>query len=154
MRLGRAVGAMHAATEKEEAKRIKRISKERLKALCADDEEAYMKFIDTAKDTRITHLLRQTNSDLDGLAQAVVAQQNDDIHGGRPIMTANIGDSEAVDETMFGAQKMEDGEVEGKGSKLDYYAVAHRITEKVTAAKYSGWWYVEGMPVEGLAVDG
>jgi ATP-dependent helicase STH1/SNF2 len=44
-------------TEKEEQKRIERLAKERLKALKADDEEAYMKLIDTAKDTCITHLL-------------------------------------------------------------------------------------------------
>jgi ATP-dependent helicase STH1/SNF2 len=52
----------HANTEKEEAKRIERFLKERLKALKADDNEAYMKLIDTAKDTRIAHLLRQTDS--------------------------------------------------------------------------------------------
>ena len=39
-----------------------RLAKECLKALKADDEEAYMKLIDTAKDTRITHLLQQTNA--------------------------------------------------------------------------------------------
>jgi ATP-dependent helicase STH1/SNF2 len=37
-KLGRAVIQFHAATEKEEQKRIERISKERLKALKADDE--------------------------------------------------------------------------------------------------------------------
>jgi len=41
LRLGRAVQSIHAITEKEEQKRIERISKERLKALKADDEEAY-----------------------------------------------------------------------------------------------------------------
>jgi ATP-dependent helicase STH1/SNF2 len=73
---GRAVLNFHTHTEKEEHKRIERLAKERLKALKADDEEAYMKLIDTAKDTRITHLLRQTDAYLDSLAQAVVAQQN------------------------------------------------------------------------------
>jgi hypothetical protein len=43
-------------------------SKERLKVLKADDEEAYMKLIDTAKDTCITHLLQQTDAYLDSLA--------------------------------------------------------------------------------------
>ena len=64
-RLGKAVLNFHAFTEKEEQKRIERISKERLKALKADDEEAYLKLLDTAKDTRITQLLRQTDSYLD-----------------------------------------------------------------------------------------
>ncbi|KAG1875827.1 hypothetical protein F4604DRAFT_1924898 [Suillus subluteus] len=53
-------------------------SKDRLKALKADDEEAYMKLIDTAKDTRITHLLWQMDAYLNWLVQAAVAQQNDD----------------------------------------------------------------------------
>ena len=77
LRLDRAVLNFHAHTEKEEQKRIERLAKECLKALKADDEEAYMKLIDTAKDTRITHLLRQTDAYLDSLAQAVVAQQNE-----------------------------------------------------------------------------
>jgi hypothetical protein len=59
IRLGRAVLSFHAYMEKEEQKQIERISKERLKVFKADDKEAYMKLIDTAKDTRITHLLRQ-----------------------------------------------------------------------------------------------
>ena len=74
LKLGRAVQNLHSFTEKEEAKRIERILRERLKALRADDEEAYMKLIDTAKYTRITHLLKQTDAYLDSLAQAVVAQ--------------------------------------------------------------------------------
>ena len=51
LKLGRSVQALHGWMEKKEAKRIERISKERLKALKAGDEEAYMKVIDSAKDT-------------------------------------------------------------------------------------------------------
>ena len=40
LKLGRSVQASHGCTEKEEAKRIERISKERLKALKADEKEA------------------------------------------------------------------------------------------------------------------
>ena len=126
LKLGRAVQNFHTYTEKEEAKRIERISKERLKALKADDEEAYMKLIDTAKDTRITHLLRQTDAYLDSLAQAVVAQQNDDVHRDT---VAIIPEDGPADETMFGAQKIVDPD---EKTKIDYYAVAHRITEKVS----------------------
>ena len=36
-----------------------------------------MKLIDTTKDTRITHLLRQTDGYLESLPQAVRAQQSD-----------------------------------------------------------------------------
>ncbi|CAE6467441.1 unnamed protein product [Rhizoctonia solani] len=131
-RLGRAVLQFHVATEKEEQKRIERISKERLKALKADDEgnaEAYLKLIDTAKDTRITHLLKQTDSYLDSLAQAVVAQQNDDIHRDAPPIPFDTEDGPASEAT-FGATRLDDPS-EDKG-KVDYYAVAHRISEKIT----------------------
>ncbi|KAI6022553.1 SNF2 family N-terminal domain-containing protein, partial [Pisolithus marmoratus] len=113
----------HAYTEKEEQKRIERISKERLKALKADDEEAYMKLIDTAKDTRITHLLRQTDAYLDSLAQAVMAQQNE---AGVPTEArkARLAKQRlAPRSTMILADE--------KG-KVDYYAVAHRVSERIT----------------------
>ncbi|KAF6765924.1 SNF2-family ATP dependent chromatin remodeling factor snf21 [Ephemerocybe angulata] len=130
LRLGRAVLNFHAQTEKEEQKRIERLAKERLKALKADDEEAYMKLIDTAKDTRITHLLRQTDSYLDSLAHAVVAQQNE--YG--PIGgLANIEHEEGpTSEATFGAQiSKEDDEARHDDKKVDYYAIAHRISEKI-----------------------
>jgi ATP-dependent helicase STH1/SNF2 len=122
-RIGRAVLQFHVYTEKEEQKRIERLAKERLKALKADDEEAYMKLIDTAKDTRITHLLRQTDSFLDSLAQAVVQQQNEGGIGGM------VYDNEPTSEATFGAQVLDEEATSDK--KVDYYAVAHRISEKV-----------------------
>jgi ATP-dependent helicase STH1/SNF2 len=122
IRLGKAVLSFHAHAEREEQKRIERISKERLKALKADDEEAYMKLIDTAKDTRITHLLKQTDTYLDSLAQAVMAQQCEN-----PLDLVE----EATSEETFGAHKSFDDPQEDKG-KIDYYAVAHRIKEKVS----------------------
>ncbi|KAJ3849296.1 SNF2-family ATP dependent chromatin remodeling factor snf21 [Lentinula lateritia] len=124
-RLGRSVLNFHTQTEKEEQKRIERISKERLKALKADDEEAYMKLIDTAKDTRITHLLRQTDTFLDSLAQSVMAQQNE----GAGLRDFEMEDAPASEAT-FGAQVSTD-EPQDK-TKVDYYAVAHRISERVT----------------------
>ncbi|KAK0526835.1 ATP-dependent DNA helicase Snf21 [Tilletia horrida] len=141
-RIGKAVLKLHADTEKEEQRRIERIAKERLNALKADDEEAYLKLIDTAKDTRIAHLVRQTDAYLDSLAQAVQAQQNDDVHadaiaaeraGLGPLpedMTANQQIGIAVDETMFGARK--DDDIADDKGKVDYYSVAHRISERVT----------------------
>ncbi|KAJ8091396.1 ATP-dependent DNA helicase Snf21 [Marasmius tenuissimus] len=125
LRLGRAVGSFHSQTEKEEQKRIERISKERLRALKADDEEAYMKLIDTAKDTRITHLLRQTDGYLDSLAQAVAAQQNEN---GIQHHLYNPDDG-PTSEATFGAQVMADDD--DRERKVDYYAVAHRIQEKI-----------------------
>jgi ATP-dependent helicase STH1/SNF2 len=126
-RLGRAVLNFHAHTEKEEQKRIERLAKERLRALKADDEEAYMKLIDTAKDTRITHLLRQTDAYLDSLAQAVVAQQNE----GGPMQEQGFEQEDGpANENTFGAKINPDDVVEDR--KVDYYAVAHRISEKIT----------------------
>src|SRR5690606_37211963 len=96
-KLGRLVLQFHAHIEKEEAKRLERISKERLKALKNDDEEAYMKLIDQAKDTRITHLLKQTDSYLQSLAEAVTAQQNDAVHSD----SVTRGGVEMMDELNF-----------------------------------------------------
>ncbi|KAF8168355.1 SNF2-family ATP dependent chromatin remodeling factor snf21 [Crassisporium funariophilum] len=127
LRLGRAVLNFHAHTEKEEQKRIERLAKERMKALKADDEEAYMKLIDTAKDTRITHLLRQTDTYLDSLAHAVVAQQNE---SGPVLETGFEQEDGPANEATFGAQIAADDAADDK--KVDYYAVAHRISEKVT----------------------
>lgn len=128
IRLSRAVLNFHAHTEKEEQKRIERLAKERLRALKADDEEAYMKLIDTAKDTRITHLLRQTDAYLDSLAQAVVAQQNE----GGPMNELGFEQEDGpANEATFGAQINADDVVEDT-KKVDYYAVAHRISEKVS----------------------
>ncbi|WWD22363.1 hypothetical protein CI109_106854 [Kwoniella shandongensis] len=134
-RLGRAMMKLHADTEKEEQRRIERLAKERLKALKNDDEEGYLALLGEAKDSRIGHLLAQTDSYLETLAAAVVEQQNDDgmrdPHHPAPAFEQEEG---VVNEAMFGARR-QDGEEEGaeaKAGKVDYYAVAHRIQEKVT----------------------
>jgi len=62
-----AILKFHACSGKEAQKHIEKLARECLKA---DDEEAYMKLI----DTRITHLLRQMDSYLDSLAQTLRAQ--------------------------------------------------------------------------------
>jgi ATP-dependent helicase STH1/SNF2 len=135
-RMGKAVLNMHATIEKEEARRVERLAKERLKALKADDEDAYMALLGEAKDSRIGHLLAQTDSYLETLAAAVVDQQNDDVH--RDQMQFELPyetEDGPASESTFGA-KRQDGEEEGaekKAGKVDYYAVAHRLQEKVTA---------------------
>jgi ATP-dependent helicase STH1/SNF2 len=126
VKLGKSVLSFHAHAEKEEQKRIERISKERLKALKADDEEAYMRLIDTAKDTRITHLLRQTDSYLDSLAQAVRAQQTD---GADAFAHVEQEEGPASEATFGAVSTLHEGE---EKDKIDYYAVAHKIREKVT----------------------
>jgi ATP-dependent helicase STH1/SNF2 len=127
-RLGRLVLNFHQYAEKEEQKWMERIAKERIKALKADDEEAYMALVDGVKDTRITQLLRQTDSYLDSLAQAVVSQQNEH----RPMDMRFEVENGPATEAMFGAQIAADDIKEGTSAKVDYYAVAHRISEKIT----------------------
>ncbi|WRT63636.1 uncharacterized protein IL334_000559 [Kwoniella shivajii] len=135
-RLGRAMMKLHADTEKEEQRRIERLAKERLKALKNDDEDAYLALLGEAKDSRIGHLLKQTDSYLETLAAAVVEQQNDDVHKDQQQFEMPFETEQGVgaSEEMFGA-KRQDGEEAGaerKAGKVDYYAIAHRITEKVT----------------------
>ncbi|KAK9767946.1 ATP-dependent DNA helicase Snf21 [Basidiobolus ranarum] len=117
-RLGRAVLQYHSYAEREEQKRIERVSKERLKALKADDEEAYLKLIDQTKDTRITHLLKQTDSYLGDLAMAVQIQQSDTLH---------------YDPSTRGGEELMDqiSDEETDVSKIDYFAIAHKIHEEV-----------------------
>lgn len=135
IKLGRNIMRWHIEAEKEEQKRVERISKERLKALRNNDEEAYLKLIDTAKDTRITHLLRQTDSFLDSLAQAVVAQQADASDKDPMAVDAQReGEADGNDEAgeaQFGAAPVFQEEA-NEGGKVDYYGVAHRIKETVT----------------------
>ncbi|ODA79984.1 hypothetical protein RJ55_02942 [Drechmeria coniospora] len=118
-KLSRLMYAQHFNIEKEEQKRIERTAKQRLQALKANDEEAYLKLLDQAKDTRITHLLRQTDGFLHQLASSVKAQQRQ--------AAETYGD----DMENFVEEESEDEDEEGS-KKIDYYAVAHRIREEVT----------------------
>lgn len=134
--LGRSVLRQHADIEKEEQRRIERLAKERLKALKNDDEEAYLALLGEAKDSRIGHLLQQTDQFLDQLATAVRDQQNDAVHRDAEPMNIRAFETEEgpASEETFGARR-QDGEEEGaerKAGKVDYYAVAHHISEKVT----------------------
>ncbi|ODV98494.1 hypothetical protein PACTADRAFT_48244 [Pachysolen tannophilus NRRL Y-2460] len=114
-RFGKAIASFHASTEREEARRIERNAKQRLQALKANDEEAYIKLLDQTKDTRITHLLRQTNAFLGSLAEAVKAQQRDT--------------AEKLAESGHSVEDLEDEDV--NNDNIDYYSVAHRINEVI-----------------------
>jgi ATP-dependent helicase STH1/SNF2 len=105
----------HQFMEKEEQKRMERMAKQRLQALKANDEEAYLKLLGQAKNTRITHLLKQTDSFLDSLAASVRQQQRDAVK--------NYGENEGY--------YPEEPEAEQDGGKVDYYSVAHRIKEEI-----------------------
>lgn len=105
----KAVTQFHALVEREEAKRTERTARQRLQALRSNDEEAYLKLLDQTKDTRITHLLKQTNQFLQSLSEAVRVQQ------------AEVGPTAKSEESPT-----EDND------KVDYYEVAHRVKEDVT----------------------
>ncbi|KAJ3035239.1 hypothetical protein HDV00_004147 [Rhizophlyctis rosea] len=108
--LGNLVAKFHLNAAKEEEKRLQKISQERLQALKANDEEAYMKLIKETKDTRVHHLVEQTNQYLKNLTNALQDQK------------ADI----AADPSVFG-ESLEDDE-----ENLDYYGAAHRVQETVT----------------------
>ena len=116
--LGKALHQFHQQAERDESKKFERTAKQRLQALKANDEEAYIKLLDQTKDKRITHLLKQTNSFLDTLANAVKVQQNES-----KVLTqlekgelANNPNAQNEDENR---------------EKIDYYEVAHKIKEGV-----------------------
>jgi ATP-dependent helicase STH1/SNF2 len=134
-KLGRWVLRFHAETEREEQRRIERLAKERLKALKNDDEDAYLALLGEAKDSRIGHLLQQTDQFLETLAAAVVEQQNDAVHRDGPQWTQPFETEDGpANEAMFGARRQdgEEDDAETKQGKVNYYAVAHRVQEKVT----------------------
>ena len=118
-KLGRMMVTHHQHMEREEQKRIERTAKQRLQALRANDEETYLKLLGQAKDSRISHLLKQTDGFLKQLAASVRQQQRS--------AAQTWGDDNSVDE-----EEEEDGseDEEGQG-KVDYYAVAHKIKEEV-----------------------
>lgn len=118
-KLSRLMFSQHFNIEKEEQKRIERTAKQRLQALKANDEEAYLKLLDQAKDTRITHLLKQTDGFLHQLASSVKSQQRAAAERYGNDMEDFKEDDELEDE-------------EGNSKKIDYYAVAHRVREEVT----------------------
>ncbi|EMC97393.1 hypothetical protein BAUCODRAFT_68199 [Baudoinia panamericana UAMH 10762] len=122
-KLGRLMLQTHSNIEKEEQKRIERTAKQRLQALKANDEETYLKLLGQAKDSRISHLLKQTDGFLNQLASSVKAQQ-------RSMTNRYGGDAVAAEESE--AEEVADSEDESK-AKVDYYEVAHKIKEEVHA---------------------
>ena len=68
------------------------------------------------------------NTYLDLLAQAIVAEQNNGQHEGNYYFDTEDG---PANEETFGTTIAEDDIVQDK-SKVNYYAVVHRISERVT----------------------
>jgi ATP-dependent helicase STH1/SNF2 len=123
-KLGRTMITTHQNIEKEEQKRIERTAKQRLQALKANDEETYLKLLGQAKDTRITHLLKQTDGFLKQLAASVKAQQRTSID--RYQLVDSVSEDEASDDDSD-----EESDKPGK-KRTDYYEIAHRNKEEVT----------------------
>ena len=118
-KLGRMMLSHHQTIEKEEQKRVERTAKQRLQALRANDEETYMKLLGQAKDSRISHLLKQTDGFLNQLAASVKAQQR------------SAADQYEDPTPPMDDEEASDSDEEATGPKIDYYQVAHRIKEDV-----------------------
>ncbi|KAJ5381312.1 Chromatin structure-remodeling complex subunit snf21 [Penicillium cataractarum] len=124
-KLGRMMVQHHQHMEREEQKRVERTAKQRLQALKANDEETYLKLLGQAKDSRISHLLGQTDKFLKELANSVRQQQRN--------QAERYGDNEDFeDEEEELADSDEDDDGTSGKKKVDYYAVAHRIQETIT----------------------
>ncbi|KAF2474027.1 uncharacterized protein BDR25DRAFT_118320 [Lindgomyces ingoldianus] len=123
-KLGRTMMTTHQAIEKEEQKRVERTAKQRLQALRANDEETYLKLLGQAKDTRITHLLKQTDGFLKQLSASVKQQQRK--HADRYSLPNQIEEESSEEEDEESGD-----EAPGKKEKTDYYEIAHRIKEDV-----------------------
>ncbi|BCS20176.1 putative RSC complex subunit (Sth1) [Aspergillus puulaauensis] len=123
-KLGRMALQHHQHMEREEQRRVERTAKQRLQALKANDEETYLKLLGQAKDSRISHLLNQTDGFLKQLAASVREQQ-------RNLAERYGEDHEIEDDEDEDLVSGSDDEGEGR-RKIDYYAVAHRIREEIT----------------------
>lgn len=125
-KLGRTMITTHQNIEKEEQKRVERTAKQRLQALKSNDEETYLKLLGQAKDTRISHLLKQTDGFLKQLSASVKAQQR------QANNKLGIQQEESEDDEESGEESGgEDVPQPGK-KRTDYYEIAHRIKEEVT----------------------
>ncbi|KAJ2787761.1 ATP-dependent DNA helicase Snf21 [Coemansia interrupta] len=125
-KLGRSVLAFHEITKREEQKRKERIARERIQALKAGDEEAYLKLVDKEKDTRISHLLSQTDQYLNTLIEAVHRQQQSVNHHD----ASNAASGEGVQSWLADNAEIDTDEASAAQSR-DYYSVAHRIIEPI-----------------------
>ena len=126
VKLGHRLINLHTNLEKEELKRIERNAKQRLQALKANDEEAYIKLLDQTKDTRITHLLKQTNTFLDSLTKAVKDQQSFT----KDKIESHL-DTQELSEDNVGDKNGADSDDDLERERIDYYEVAHSIKEEV-----------------------
>ncbi|KAI9882186.1 MAG: hypothetical protein M1823_006069 [Watsoniomyces obsoletus] len=123
-KLGRLMQQQHQHLEKEEHRRIERTAKQRLQALKSNDEDTYFRLLGQAKDTRISHLLHQTNGFLKQLAASVQEQQRhtEERYRDKP-PEIELEEGKAADASQYGDDE--------DAPQIDYYQVAHRISEEV-----------------------
>ncbi|QQP38734.1 Uncharacterized protein FKW44_019403, partial [Caligus rogercresseyi] len=76
-KVNKAVLVWHANAEREQKKEAERLEKERLRALMAEDEDAYRKLIDQKKDKRLAFLLSQTDEYINQLTDMVKQHKKD-----------------------------------------------------------------------------
>lgn len=95
-----------------------KISQDRLKALKENDEEAYLKLVDEAKDTRITTILSQTTSYLSTLTDAVLNQKSE-------IANGESLEVKPDDDFIIPTEGNEEEGIQ------DYYNTAHKVREIV-----------------------
>ncbi|ESW97143.1 hypothetical protein KL918_000752 [Ogataea parapolymorpha] len=120
--LAKALQHFHSQVEKDESKKLERIAKQRLAALRSNDEEAYMQLLTKTKDTRLHHLIQQTNNFLDSLANAVKVQQDE-------ARARSLQDR--AEEGLEPLQEDTEEDADARREKIDYYEVAHRVKEKI-----------------------
>ncbi|KAJ4354036.1 transcriptional regulator [Didymosphaeria variabile] len=125
-KLGRTMITTHQNIEKEEQKRVERTAKQRLQALKSNDEETYLKLLGQAKDTRISHLLKQTDGFLKQLSDSVKAQQRS--------QNNRLGIQQEESSAEESSEDESGDEVAPRPGKkrTDYYEIAHRVKEEVT----------------------
>ncbi|EEB08644.2 ATP-dependent DNA helicase Snf22 [Schizosaccharomyces japonicus yFS275] len=118
----------HANSVAQRRQRLNKMLGNVSKRFAADDEAAYLELIDQAKDTRITHLLRQTDAYLSSLTKAVREQQSY-IHDGSTAGSTTSASTKDNDNMPEAGGEKEHDDVD---EHLNYYQVAHRIKEEVT----------------------
>ncbi|KAJ1940315.1 ATP-dependent DNA helicase Snf21, partial [Linderina macrospora] len=126
-KLGRSILTFHSHAEREEQKRKERIARERIQALKAGDEEAYLKLVDKEKDTRISHLLEQTDQFLSSLIDAVGQQKASVVPDSSAVHTDEAVPSWLQDNAEVDEEDADDAQTR------DYFAVAHRVKESIVA---------------------
>jgi len=103
--------------QKLEKEKREREERSRLKALKENDTEAYYQLLESAKESRLTELLKQTEQCLSKLGAQLVSERKEK--------------GEEVEED----EKLENGEKKKVSKYLqferDYYTVAHKLTEKI-----------------------